>query len=339
MRSLGVFSALLIGATGGAASAEFPPGHFGWLAELAGSCWQGTYPDGETTDTQCYSSQYGRYLRGTIAIRPRAAGGKSYEGDSVFAWDPKAPELDFHYWSSEGSNGVSRGVVAADTIIFSNAPSTDAAKPPRRSVWRRLSPDSYRVTVQEQSGEAWSDRLAVTYSRLTDHAGDVLTPRCSGAEFRLLDYLIGDWDVVDTKSGNHFLYNSVQPVNGGCAVRESLRMQGDVPGTSLNFYSPTDKRWHAFYHSPTLHAVLEGTTGPDGRNTLETRAVLPGERQPSLVRQITSRDARGRPHQLGLAIAKDGKTRVLWDLTFCPRAPGAERSAPCDKAPAVASVR
>ena len=143
--------------------------------------------------------------------------------------------------------------------------------------------------------------------------------------------MIGHWDAVETKSGKHFLYNRVEAVNGGCAVSETLLMRDNVPGSSLNFYSVTDKKWHSFYHSPTLYAVLEGSIDGDGNHVVETRIVLPGGKRPSLVRQITNRDLRGRPRQVGLIIGADGRTTELWDLTFCSLASGADRWAPCDK--------
>ena len=301
---------VLLGHAAAPVAAALPPGQFGWLADLAGSCWQGTWPDGKTRDTQCYSTQYGRYLRGTIEIRSSAPGAPAHRGDSMFAWDAKTQRMQFHYWSSEGNSGISSGSLASNSdIVFADPPSIDAAKPERRSVWHRLSSDRYQVTVQERAGDGWRDRLAVVYDRRAAVDEHGASTDCSGAEFRRLDYLIGDWDVVETRTGAHFLYNRVEHANGGCAILEHLRTRDDVPSSALNFYSRNDKRWHVFFHSPTLHAVLEGTAGADGRHEVETRAVLPGDKQPTLVRQITSRDAGGRPRQVGFAVAAVGTTR------------------------------
>ena len=126
-----------------------PAGAFGWIGELAGSCWTGVHPDGATRDTQCYSSQYGRFLRGTIEIAAAAAaGGPSerppYRGDSVFTWDPERSELTFIYWGSRGNHGRSTGRIEDERIVFDMAPSTDPDAPPRRAVWTRVGPDSCR---------------------------------------------------------------------------------------------------------------------------------------------------------------------------------------------------
>lgn len=154
--------------------------------------------------------------------------------------------------------------------------------------------------------------------------------RCAAPEFHLLDYLIGDWEVIETSNGAHFLYNKIEPINGGCALRENLVMQGDTPGTSMTFLSRKEGRWHQFYHSPGRHAHLEGTTTPEGVNELHTKAELPGTPGEQFVRQVTSRDEKGRPRQIGYARPRlDAEWRVLWDITFCSRNPGARIEPPC----------
>src|SRR5262245_40252642 len=61
-----------------------------WLSDLAGSCWTGKTQEGKMQDTQCYGTQYGKFLRGTIQIGTQGgdSGKPPYEGDSVWAWDP-----------------------------------------------------------------------------------------------------------------------------------------------------------------------------------------------------------------------------------------------------------
>ena len=148
-----------------ATSDELPAGAFGWMGELAGHCWSATYPDGTTRDTQCYSAQYGRYLRGTIEIRSSAGGRPPYLGDSVFFWNPETSEMSFNFWSNGGRHGTSIGRVEGDSIVFPDPPSTDPNAPRTRAHWTRLGPTSYRVTLQRQSGDRWEDSLSVTYSR------------------------------------------------------------------------------------------------------------------------------------------------------------------------------
>jgi hypothetical protein len=148
-----------------APAAELPDGAFGWMAELAGSCWSAAYPDG-TRDTQGYGAQFGRYLRGTIEI---VAGGDPpprppYRGDSVFFWDPERSEMAVHFWSSAGSHGMMTGRVEGGTIVF-DALARPGGAPTTRTVWTRTGPDSFRVVQQRRNGEQWSEALALVYSR------------------------------------------------------------------------------------------------------------------------------------------------------------------------------
>ena len=68
------------------------------MGGLAGHCWSAVYPDGPR-DTQCYSTQFGRFLRGTIEIvpAPAATARPPYRGDSIFIWNGKRSEIAFHF--------------------------------------------------------------------------------------------------------------------------------------------------------------------------------------------------------------------------------------------------
>ena len=99
-----------------------------WLADLAGSCWTGTTSEGKMKDTQCYGTQYGKFLRATIQLSNQGGdpGKAPYEGDSVWAWDPKKKKISFYYWSSAGTFGVSEGFVEGEMIRFPDPPKVDA---------------------------------------------------------------------------------------------------------------------------------------------------------------------------------------------------------------------
>ena len=55
-----------------------PLAPFGWLRQLAGSCWRGEYANSRAGDKQCYEWQYGRFLRATSQAQtesPRRSSG------------------------------------------------------------------------------------------------------------------------------------------------------------------------------------------------------------------------------------------------------------------------
>ena len=138
---------------------------YGWMDELAGHCWSATHPDG-TRDTQCYTLQYNRFLRGTIEIVAPASGPSRppYRGDSVFLWDAARSEIAFHYWSNAGNVGAVTGRVEGETLVFPN-PGRGSNAPPTRTVWTRIDANSFRVAVQRQTAGDWADEVSLVYTR------------------------------------------------------------------------------------------------------------------------------------------------------------------------------
>jgi hypothetical protein len=68
---------------------------------------------------------------------------------------------------------------------------------------------------------------------------------CSGAEYHLLDFWIGDWDTfeADTPGGTSVARAHVSPIAQGCAIHE-LYEQGDgLIGDSILSYDPVRKAW------------------------------------------------------------------------------------------------
>jgi hypothetical protein len=133
---------------------------FGWFADLAGSCWRGTARSDGRSDEQCYSGQFGKFMRGTIRFYQ---GDKlTGEGDSVFSFDPNERVIVYTQWSSNGSFGFGEATLDGDELVFHNG-----SEAPARSVWRRGStPDTFVVSRQrrDESG-AWKEDAVVTYAR------------------------------------------------------------------------------------------------------------------------------------------------------------------------------
>jgi hypothetical protein len=143
-----------------------PLAPFGWLAELAGSCWTGTDAEERTTDRQCYSVQYDRFLRGTIEIFAGAASNqRAFEGDSVFAWDSKLGRVVYTYWGNSGQIGRAEAYFDLDRLIFPGPAGSDGDSAAPRSVWERLDADSFRVTHERRAGDRWRAEAVVAYRR------------------------------------------------------------------------------------------------------------------------------------------------------------------------------
>ncbi len=144
--------------------AQAPLSQFGWFADLAGWCWRGTPRGDGRSDEQCYSSQFGRFMRGTIRFYQgdRPAG----EGDSVFSFDPGNHLIVYTQWASNGSFGFGEASLEGDELVFHNR-LPDGSDAPARSVWRRGStPDTFVVSRQRRDDRgAWNEEVGVTYTR------------------------------------------------------------------------------------------------------------------------------------------------------------------------------
>lgn len=164
----GLLTALSLAAP--AVAAQPPPAGatnpaFGWFGTLSGSCWRGEYASGGG-DTQCYTMQYGRYLRGTIAIETAGKDGQPFRlaGDSVFEWDPANARIRYSNWADMGNLQHGEAAYEGDLLRFPDVKSKDE-EPRTRSTWRRIDADSFEVTRERREGDAWQALFSVTYRR------------------------------------------------------------------------------------------------------------------------------------------------------------------------------
>ena len=143
-------------------SSTDPLAPFGWFKDMAGSCWSGILPDGKTTDTQCYSVQYGRLIRGTIKVHGGAPA-DDLEGESIYAWNAKTQRVQYTLWTSNGAYGTGEMYAEGEWLIFppANADSPSAT----RIAWNRIDADSFVVIREKRDGRAWSKFSEVTYRR------------------------------------------------------------------------------------------------------------------------------------------------------------------------------
>ena len=140
---------------------------FGWFAELAGACWSGRFPDGKTVHTQCYTTQFDRFLRGTATLAVDRDGRleRQFEGDSLFAVDRNSGRIVYFIWGSDGSHGRLEASWLGDELAFPVPSRKDPAQIAYRSVWRRLAPDAFEVRRERPAGAAWSTEFTVTYRK------------------------------------------------------------------------------------------------------------------------------------------------------------------------------
>lgn len=151
-------------ALGAALPAHAQLSQFGWFAELAGSCWRGEPRADGRSDEQCYSSQFGKFMRGTIKFYQ---GDKlTGQGDSVFSFDPNARLIVYTQWASNGSFGFGEATLERDELVFHNR-LPDGSEAPARSVWRKRDASTFEVSRQRRDdSDTWKEEAVVTYKRM-----------------------------------------------------------------------------------------------------------------------------------------------------------------------------
>jgi hypothetical protein len=143
-------------------------------------------------------------------------------------------------------------------------------------------------------------------------------PGCSAPEHRQFDFWIGDWDVTNP-AGKPAGHNRIEPILGGCALRETWTGAGGSRGTSYNAWDRQRRRWHQTW-------VDDGglVLGLDG-GFADGRMVLEGETRDSSGSAVRNRitwqeTGPGAVQQLWEMSSDGGKTwRVVFDGRYRKR--------------------
>lgn len=254
--------------------AAAPLSPFGWLTELAGSCWTGTGADGRTTDRQCYALQYARFLRGTIEIHAGGATGKgALEGDSVFAWDATRGRIVYSYWASTGHVGRAEAWFEGARLVFPPADEGEGAASAMRSVWDRVDADTFRVTRERRDGEGWREAMTVVYRREVPGVAATAAGPAADSPLAALGWLAGScWmgTFEDGRTRDHVCYDWRY---GGTWLRSRHRVldgAGPYEGeTWIGWNSAAGQIEFSYFNSPggvvrgAIHPVSDGLSFPD----------------------------------------------------------------------------
>lgn len=68
---------------------------------------------------------------------------------------------------------------------------------------------------------------------------------CSSLEYREFDFWIGDWDTFEVTDPKKVVArNRVEPMLGGCAIREVYAQNDGLIGESFSIYDSARNVWH-----------------------------------------------------------------------------------------------
>ena len=99
---------------------------------------------------------------------------------------------------------------------------------------------------------------------------------CSAAEYRQLDFWIGDWDTFETdpSGGPSIARARVEPIAQGCAVHELYEQTDGLIGDSILSYDPVRKQWQQTWVTNRGSIMVLWGGFKDGALVLEGEAHL-----------------------------------------------------------------
>lgn len=134
------------------------------MSFFVGSCWEGVFSDGQSTDVHCLRPVYGgKFVRDNHLVEGQRG---PYGGETMFAWDAGERRLIYSYWDSSG--GMSEGYMVpvenelrSPVEVYNN----DEGEMHISSAWRITGPDSWEQITEEVSGDAPKTLWFISYTR------------------------------------------------------------------------------------------------------------------------------------------------------------------------------
>jgi len=132
---------------------------------FVGSCWDGKFSDGLSTDIQCFRSVYdGKFVRSNHLVEGARG---PYGGETIFCWDTEEETLTYTYWDTSG--GISRGsLVPVDNGLRAPDETYTALGGSEfviSSRWTITGPDSWQQRVEQISEGASKTLWTIDYQR------------------------------------------------------------------------------------------------------------------------------------------------------------------------------
>ena len=133
-------------------------------------------------------------------------------------------------------------------------------------------------------------------------------PNCEAAEYRQLDFWVGEWRVFQQADGKEVATSTIARIANGCGISEHYIAPGapggPYEGLSYSGFDRRDGKWHQFYVDVNGNATwftgqLEGTV-----LALYAPAARPGVQQ----RMSYTPNADGSVNQTGVFSNDGGKT-------------------------------
>lgn len=146
------------------------------------------------------------------------------------------------------------------------------------------------------------------------------SPHCSAAEYRQLDFWIGDWDTFesDAPDGSSVARARVEPIAGGCAIHELYEQNDGLIGDSILSYDPVRKQWQQTWVTNRGSIMVIAGNFKDGALVLEGEVHL---RDGKTVLQRITWETKGDGVREWAVLSKDGgkSWTPAFDVLFLKR--------------------
>ena len=147
-----------------------------------------------------------------------------------------------------------------------------------------------------------------------------ISPDCTAAEYRQLDFWIGDWDTFETDApgGPSVARARVNPIAQGCAIHELYEQNDGLIGDSILSYDAVRKQWQQTWVTNRGAIMVLWGDFKDGALVLEGDVHL---RNGKSVKQRITWKAQGKGVRESAVMSKDGgKTWTsAFDVLFLKR--------------------
>lgn len=130
------------------------------MADLAGWCWRGAFPDGRA-ETRCFSAAYGSFMQERQVVEGGAAPATAYW---MYAHDVMGMTTNYQSYGPDGTRRYGRLVPGAAGPTFEDYPPQPTREANVRTAWSRDGADAWIVRGEVRRGgsgwrESWRLRM------------------------------------------------------------------------------------------------------------------------------------------------------------------------------------
>jgi hypothetical protein len=147
---------------------------------------------------------------------------------------------------------------------------------------------------------------------------------CSAPEHRQFDFLLGEWDVLETEPhGENYAMagiSSVKRISSGCALHQEWHPFSMEQNDFISHYDAGGKAWRQVWLDARGNRI--DLQGAFEHRQMVLAGRMPGTEAGSLVRLTWKQQGNGTVRELDERSADGGKTwKLAYDFTWWPRRP------------------